>query len=214
MKNIKNIITPVLILFSIALFGQTENQAIEILDSFSAKALAAPSVSMNFDIRTEDQMDSSDNNSLSGSIILSKDSYRLELPDNIIWFNGTTVWSFLPAEKEVTINVADEEDDSFQNKPSKIFTEYKNAYKIRVIEEKPDYYIIDLYPEDINSELIRIRLSIGRPDLNLKSLEYKKKDGIVITLKVKDYNLTIKPDQNTFIYQSGLYKGVEVIDLR
>ncbi len=140
---------------------------------------------MKFNLVTLNQTDNT-NDSLAGSIILSKDKYKLDLPDNIVWFNGETSWSYLPAEKEVTITKADKKDNSFQNRPSLIFSMYKKGYKSRLIEEKSDSYIIDLYPEDIKSDLLRVRLTIGKPHLNLISLEYKKKDGIIITLRVRN----------------------------
>ena len=193
--------------------GQNDDAAIKILDRFSEKSLAAPSVSMKFELVTVNQMDNS-NESISGSIILSKNKYRLELPDNITWFNGETVWSYLIAEKELTINKADKKDNSFQNRPSTIFSMYKEGYKCRLIEDKPDLATIDLYPEDIKSEHLRVRLIIGKALLDLRSLEYKKRDGIVITLNVLNYDLKQKPEPNSFIYPQTAYKGVEVIDMR
>jgi outer membrane lipoprotein carrier protein len=193
--------------------GQNDQEAVKILDKFSANALGAPSVSMKFQLVTTDQMENT-NDTLTGSIILSKDKYQLNMTDNIVWFNGETSWSYLPAEKEVTITKADKEDNSFQNRPSAIFSMYKSGYKSRLIEERSDSYIIDLYPEDIKSDLLRVRLSIGKSLLNIKSLEYKKRDGIVITLNVLEYNLKLKPDPDTFIFQTGKFKGVEVIDMR
>lgn len=193
--------------------GQNEQEAVKILDKFSAKALAAPSVSMSFNLVKNDQIENS-TDTIKGSIILSRDKYWLDLKDNITWFNGETVWSYLPAEKEVTITKADKKDNSFQNRPSAIFSLYKKGYKNRLIEEKPESYIIDLYPEDIKSDLLRVRLSIGKSLLDLKSLEYKQRDGIVITIYVNDYNLKVKPEPETFNFQIGKYKGVEVIDMR
>lgn len=193
--------------------GQNDPAAVKILDRFSEKSLAAPSVSMKFELVTVNQMDNS-NESINGSIILSKNKYRLELPDNITWFNGETVWSYLIAEKEVTINKADKKDNSFQNRPSTIFSMYKEGYKCRLIEDKPDLATIDLYPEDIKSEHLRVRLIIGKALLDLKSLEYKKRDGIVITLNVLSYDLNQKPEPNSFIYPQSVYKGAEVIDMR
>ena len=73
----------------------------------------------------------------------------------LIILHGSTEkqsWSYLIAEKEVTINKADKKDNSFQNRPSAIFSMYKEGYKCRLIEDKPDLAIIDLYPEDIKSE--------------------------------------------------------------
>ena len=129
-------------------FSQSDKEAIRILDAFSAKAANAPSVAMKFNLVTVNQAEST-TDTLAGSVILSKDKYRLNLPDNIIFFNGETSWSFLPAEKEVTITKADKKDNSFQNKPSAIFSMYKSGYKSRLVEEKTTSYIIDLYPEDL-----------------------------------------------------------------
>jgi len=193
--------------------GQNDPEAIKILDKFSGNALGAPSVSIKFELVTSNLTDKT-NDTLTGSVILSKDKYKLDLPDNIIWFNGETSWSLLPAEKEVTITKADKKDNSFQSRPSMIFSIYKKDYKSRLIEERTDSYIIDLYPEDIKTEILRVRLTIGKTLLNLYSLEYKKRDGIIITLNVKDYNLKVKPESDTFVFKPEKYKDVEIIDMR
>ncbi len=201
------------ILLSLNVLAQNDQDAVKILDNFSANALNAPSVSMNFRLITINQIENK-NDTLSGSIILNKDKYKLDLPDNIVWFNGETSWSYLPAEKEVTITRADKKDNSFQNRPSAIFSMYKNGYKSRLIEESTESYIIDLYPEDIKTDLIRVRLSIGKSRMDLKSLEYKKRDGIVVTLKVSEYNLKLITEPDMFNFQPSKFKGVEVIDMR
>lgn len=193
--------------------AQNDPAAIKILDKFSENALSAPSVSMKFDLITVDQMEST-TDSTTGSIILSKDKYKLDLPENITWFDGETSWSLLTAEKEVTITKPDRKDNSFQSRPSLIFSMYKKGYKSRLIEEKADSYTIDLYPEDIKSDLLRVRLSIGKSLLNLRSLEYKKRDGIIITLVVREFNLKIKPAPDNFIFQAAKYKGVDINDMR
>jgi outer membrane lipoprotein-sorting protein len=202
-----------LILFPHYVIGQNDQEAIRILDKFSENAQKAPSVSIKFDLitknLTENKIDT-----LKGSVILNKDKYKLTLPDNIVWFNGETSWSYLPAEQEVTITKANRKDNTFQSRPSMIFTMYKKDYKSRLIEEKPDSYIIDLYPEDLKSDLMRVRLSIGKSLLNLISLEYKRKDGVESILHVLEYDLKLKPSTDTFIFQTDKYKGAEIIDMR
>lgn len=202
-----------LLLFEISTFAQNDPEAIRILDRFSALAIGAPSISMKFNLITSDQVEGTSNTN-SGSIILNKDKYRLDLADNIIWYNGETSWSFLPAEKEVTITKPDKNDDSFQIRPSALFSIYKKGYKSRLIDKKADSYIIDMYPEDINSDHIRIRLTIVNPSLDLKSAEYKYKNGVTVTLEVKSYDLKQKPDASAFVFSPSKYKGVEIIDMR
>ena len=193
--------------------SQNDEEAIKILDKFSALALGAPSVYMKFTMEAVDQVEGT-NNSSSGSVIFSRDKYRLNMPDNIIWFNGETSWSYLPAEKEVTLAKPDKKDNSFISRPSAIFSIYKKGYKVRLLEEKSSSYLIDLYPEDINSDHIRIRLSIGKPLLDLKSIEYKYKNGVTAILTVKEYDLKQQPDNSEFIFSPDKYKGVEIIDMR
>jgi outer membrane lipoprotein-sorting protein len=193
--------------------GQNDQEAIKILDKFSSRALAAPSVSMKFNLINTDLKENI-SDTISGSIILSKDKYYLDLQSNMIWFNGETSWSYLPAEKEVTVNNADRKDNSFQNRPSTIFSMYKKGYKNRLVEERPHSYILDMYPEEINSELQRVRLTIGKSLLDLKTLEYKRKDGVTVTLSVLQYDLSQRPDPDRFVFKQENYKGVEVIDMR
>ncbi|MCU0474068.1 MAG: outer membrane lipoprotein carrier protein LolA [Bacteroidales bacterium] len=201
------------IFFGLYASGQNDPQATVILDKFSAKATSAPSVSIKFVVITTDQTDNT-NDTLAGSVVLSKNSYKLDLPDNIVWFNGETSWSYLPAEQEVTITKPDKKDDSFQSHPASIFTMHRNGYKCRLIEERPDIYIIDLYPEEIRNELIRVRLSIAKSSLNLKSCEYKRRDGLAVTLVVKEYNIKLVPEPGMFIFSAEKYKDAEVIDMR
>lgn len=202
-----------ILLLSFQSAAQSDKEAVRILDAFSSRAVNSPSISMKFKLVTVNQMEST-TDTLPGSVILVKDKYKLELPDNIIFFNGETSWSYLPAEKEVTITKADKKDDSFQNRPSAIFSMYKKGYKCRLIDEKADSYIIDLYPEDIKNELLRIRLTIKKPQLDLINLEYKRRDGLISTLYVFDYDLKQKPTNETFIFQPDKFKDVEVVDMR
>lgn len=194
--------------------GQNDPKALKILDEFSAKALAAPSVFMKFSLITNDQLENT-SDTLSGSVIISKDKYKLDLPDNQIWFDGQTSWSYLPAEKEVTItNPSKKKDDTFQSKPSALFTAYKKGYKNRLVEENADECVIDLYPEDIKTDIVRIRLSIGKSLQDLKTVEYKNKEGLVYTLDIKEYSLNQKPDQSTFVFQTARFRGVDIVDMR
>ena len=198
---------------TINLSGQSDPQAIKILDKLSATALAAPSVSMKFSLITINQIEKI-NDTIGGSIIMAKDQYRLEFPDNITWFNGSATWNYLKAEKEVTITKPDKKDDSFLGRPSAIFTLYKKGYKTRFVEENDNSMIVDLYPEDIKSDLVRIRLAVGKSGSDLVGAEYKRKDGLIVYLVVNEYNLKIKQDPSTFAFNPQNYKGVEIIDMR
>jgi outer membrane lipoprotein carrier protein len=200
-------------LFSQSMAAQNDPEALKILDRFSDNALRAPSISMKFKLINTNLTDNT-KDTINGSVIINKDKYKLDLPDNTVWYNGETSWSYLTVEKEVTITKTDKKDNTFQSRPSLIFSMYKKGYKSRLIEDNQDSYIIDLYPEDIKSELMRIRLTIGKSLLNLISLEYKRKDGVINTLQINDFNLNVRTGSDTFVFQKEKFKDVEVIDMR
>jgi outer membrane lipoprotein-sorting protein len=202
-----------LVFIFLTAYPQNDREAVKILDRFSELALTAPSVSIKFDMETIDQAEGT-NATVSGSILLSKDKYILDIPDNTIWFNGETSWSYLPAEKEVTIAKPDKKDDSFLSKPSSVFSIYKKGYKLRLLEEKADSYLIDLYPETLDSDHVRIRINIAKTSLDLKSIEYRYKNGVTVILTVKEYDLKQNPDNSVFIFHPEKYKGVEINDMR
>jgi len=209
----KSIIGLSLVFTTLTAFTQNDPEALKILDRFSARAMSAPAVAMEFSLETVDQVEGT-NNTIKGSIIISKDRYRLDMTDNIIWFDGETSWSYLPAEKEVTIANRDRKDNSFLTKPSSVFSIYKKGYKTRLVEEKTDSYLIDLYPDALDCDHVRIRISINKPSSDLKGIEYKYKNGVTVFLTIKEYDLTQNPDNSAFVFQTEKYKGVEIIDMR
>jgi outer membrane lipoprotein-sorting protein len=168
---------------------------------------------MKFELITIDQMENT-NNSIDGYIVLNKDKYKLLLPDNTTWFNGSYSWNYLPNEKEVTITKPKTGDDTFLSKPSSLFTMYKKGYKTRLISENVNQSVIDLYPEDIKSDLVRIRLTISKPGMELINAEYKTKKGLVITLNINEYDLRTIHEASYFTFDPSTYKGVEIVDLR
>jgi outer membrane lipoprotein-sorting protein len=202
-----------LFLASYRLTAQDDPQAVKILDRFAETSRNAPSVSMKFRIITTDLAEDT-GDTINGSVIMRGDKFCLNLNDNITWYNGETAWNYLPAEKEVTITRPDKKDESFMSRPSTIFSIYKTGYKNRLIEEKSDSWLIDLYPTDLKSDLIRIRLLIGKPAMNLISAEYKKKDGLVANLYVDEFNLKQRADPSLFSFSPEKYRDIEIIDMR
>ncbi len=202
----------ILLLSSSVLIAQVDDIALSILDKFSTKALNANSVSMKFRLLVEDAVEETENNS-EGEIIIKGDTYKLSLPDNIVWFDGEAIFTLVPDVEEVTITEPNPEDEAFLSRPSLLFNMYKKGYKIKLIEERTDASIIDLYPEDLTMEYARIRLIVSK-DYTLKGAEYKRKDGITMNLTITEYNLKKNYKDSFFKFDEKQFKNIDVIDMR
>lgn len=212
-KMKKTGLVPLLTLLALTAFSQKDPEAIKILSEFSRKATSAPSVSIGFEILAYDAKEDQET-TLEGNAVISGDSYMVTLPDNIIRTDGKVVWNYMPAVKEVTVTEPDPTDGSFISKPSLLFSMHEKGYKVRLLEQNAKEWIIDLYPEDITVNIVRIRLTIGKTLYDLKSAEYRTKDGMTLTLTASSYDLTFRPPAGYFTFNPADHKAVEVIDMR
>lgn len=200
-------------MFALAAAAQKDPEAVRVLTELSKKATSAPSVKIDFTVITNDSREG-DITTLDGSAVIAGDRYRITLPENEIWADGKAVWSYLPDIGEVTITEPDPYDDSFMTKPSLLFTMYEEGYKVRLLEQNATEWIIDLYPEEIENNLVRIRLRIGRAGYILRSAEYRTKEGITVTLTADSYDLSFRPPAGYFTFDPADHKGVDIIDMR
>ena len=203
----------VLLLAAVAAFSQKDPEAVKVLSEFSKKAVSAPSVKIDFDILAYDAQEDEETE-MSGTVVIKGDSYMLTLPDNLIRTDGRAVWNYMPEANEVTITEPDPSDESFISKPSLLFAMHEKGYKVRLLEQNAKEWIIDLYPEDINVNLVHIRLTIGKTLYDLRSAEYRTKDGMTLTLTATTYDLTFRPPAGYFTFNAADHKGVDVIDMR
>ena len=202
-----------LLLAAVAAFSQKDPEAVKVLSEFSKRAASAPSVKIDFDIVAYDAQEDQETE-LGGTAVIKGDSYMLTLPDNLIRTDGKAVWNYMPEVNEVTITAPDPSDVSFISKPSLLFTMHEKGFKVRLLEQNAREWIIDLYPEDISTGLVRIRLAIGKSLYDLRSAEYKTREGITLTLTASGYDLTFRPPTGYFTFNPADHKGVEVIDMR
>jgi outer membrane lipoprotein carrier protein len=198
---------------TLPLSAQKDPEAVRVLEEFSRKAASAPSVKIDFTVDANDTREG-DITTVSGSAVISGDSYRVTTDDNVILSDGKAVWNYLPDVNEVTITEPDPDEGSFMAKPSLLFSMYEKGYKVRLLEQNATEWVIDLYPEDINVSLVRIRLKIGKTLYDLRTAEYRTKDGMNVTLAADKYDLTFRPAPGYFTFNPSDYKGVEVIDMR
>jgi len=200
-------------MLSCSLSAQKDPVAAKILDRFSDAALSAPAIHMKFSFRVHDKIEDTIQES-DGQVVIRDNMYMLELPDNIIWYDGASTWTLAPEVKEVTVTVPDPEDNAFLTSPSSLFDMYKEDFKYRLLEESPEGSVIDLYPEyPSGADFSIIRLVIDKQN-RLISAEYRRKDGIDLYVDINEYNLEETYPTGFFIFDPSKYPDVDIIDMR
>ena len=198
-------------------YAQDDSQAKQILDDLSKATKAYEPIKAEFDFILENTQENL-KDTKSGTIYFKGKKYRLELPEMVLYFNGETLWSYLPGAAEVNISTPDPEDDSFLNDPSRIFQDFDKDFKYKLVKEFTERGInmkeIDLVPKDLNMDFFRIKLLINSDKKQLKSAKYFSKDGNTYTITLKKFEVRQNVTDSDFTFQTKAHPDVEVIDLR
>ena len=206
------LISALLSLYSIA-GAQEDPAARAILDRFSSAALSAPAVSMTFTLVIHDKIEQT-TQEMKGEVVISGNMYKLELPDNLIWFDGNSIWTLAPEVKEVTVTLPDPDDNDFFSSPSSLFDMYRENFKFRLEGETQEGSVIGLFPQDpADTGFSMIKLVIDKQN-RLTYVEYRRKDGIDMKLDIQKYVLDKNYPPSFFKYDPGKYPDVDIIDMR
>ena len=213
----KLIITSIIILgFSFAQ-AQQDPEAKKVLDKLSEKTKSHKVISTDFKVTFKSVKDNIENSS-EGTLVIKGDKYRLNFMNTEAFYDGKTLWNYLPEVNEVNITEPEPDDEDIFNNPRRLFTIYEDDYKYQLIgtlsENGSEYAVVDLYPIDIDQDYSRIRLQINTDDYHLSSATVFGKDGSNYTIVINNYKTNGKFEDSYFIFDKNKYPDVEIVDMR
>ncbi len=198
-----------------AAMAQYDQKALDILDAMSAKYKKIPSYSAKFSSSLINETDGI-NEEFTGKIVVKGEKYMLEMEEQVVINNGTTVWTYLPDANEVNIDNYDPDEDEIT--PSKIYDVYKSGYKYILLGSEMigsvSHSVIDLVPNDRDSQFFKIKLYISEKDSSLKNWTMFDRSGSKYKYAIKDFNTDGAYKDSMFTFDASKYPGVEIVDLR
>ncbi|MBB6327073.1 outer membrane lipoprotein-sorting protein [Algoriphagus iocasae] len=208
-------------LFLVAIFNfdataQKDPKAKAVLDGMSQKYQSMKGFTASFDYTYSDQAGTSDRQS--GDISVKGNQYRLKLPDQEIFNDGKTVWTFIetPSYKEVTINDVSQMEGELT--PTNIYKMYESGFNYKLLADKTfqgkQANVVELDAEKSNAPFQKVKLMIDKNTKDLLGWEMFDGQGGSFSYAFKN----LKPDPSIpdshFVFDTKKHAGVEVIDLR
>jgi outer membrane lipoprotein carrier protein len=211
-------------LLSLVLTGWSqENQitqdpaAREILDKVSAKTKSMKSIQAVFELVIEDRKENTKNTS-TGNLVIKQNKYKINSEGSTIYYNGTTMWTYMSKNNEVTITEPDNKSGDFMSNPAVFFTSYNRDFKYRYVRETTvngsRCHEIDLFPKNLDQPYSRIKIFIGVKSELPEIISSIGKDGVDYTIYLKNMALDSEIADATFTFDMAKYKKVEVVDMR
>jgi outer membrane lipoprotein carrier protein len=211
-------------LLSLVLTGWSqENQitqdpaAREILDKVSAKTKSMKSIQADFELVIEDRKEKTKNTS-TGNLVIKQNKYKINSEGSTIYYNGTTMWTYMSKNNEVTITEPDNKSGDFMSNPAVFFTSYNRDFKYRYVRETTvngsRCHEIDLFPKNLDQPYSRIKIFIDVKSELPEIISSIGKDGVDYTIYLKNMALDSEIADATFTFDMAKYKKVEVVDMR
>ena len=219
---IKILLFPMLMLIAFSSFAQTayigksDPDAKKILDDVSAKFKTYKSVVSHFTLKIENSAGKA-LGTKSGIINMEGSKYRISVPGQEIYSDGTNIWTYDKSANEVQITQFDPSTNSIT--PQKMFTNFYDKdflYKLNGEVKKGNKTLeeIELTPVDKTKSFFKVLVDIDKSAKSIVSSEVFQKTGdrYLYTITSMKTNTSI-PD-GLFVFNSKDYPKVEVIDLR
>jgi len=214
MRIVSNVVITIL-LCSGHVSGQYDPKAKKVLDGMSDTYHNISSFTANIIYSMQNEEDDIDD-SFEGKIGVKQDKFRLIAEDQEIIINDGNIWTYLSEENELSIDTYNPDDDDVT--PSNIYTLYMKGYKYILYSEEPlngiIHYVVDMSPEDKESEYFRIRLYINKSNSYLKKFILYAKSGNRYGYEINNFNPKANLSDQYFVFDEENHKDVEVIDLR
>ena len=190
-----------------------ENTATDILNKISKKTESYKDITAEFSYiySKEDKEEV-----LTGVIYIKEEKYKLEMSDNLYVFNnGNTIWYVMEDLKE--IQIVNNDDESSELSPSKIFTIYETGYNHQYIEEirtkNKTLHHINLTPDNEGS-IKNIKIYVDADKLEIETLIIYDLEGGITKYIISEFIADSNIDNKIFNLNIEDYKNMEIIDLR
>lgn len=204
-----------LCLFAFALASQAQN-ARAILDKAYETYNKAGGITTNFTLDTKDSK-TQNVYSYNGKAYMKGNKFKIEIPDAITWFDGTTQWVYVKDTEEV--NISNPTGEELQGiSPSALFSIYKTGFNLVYKGEKrwngKTVAEIEMTPQKKNADIRKINVLIDKATNIFLQITMTDKAGLQNILSIKNYQTGANLSDTIFIFNKKDYPRADLIDLR
>ncbi len=197
--------------------AQQDPKAREILDAMSNTYKGIPSFQADLAYTMTNKVEGI-NESFKGKISVKGDMYRLEMQDQQIYNDGTTVWTYLPNLDEPEVTIDNNNPEGGDITPSSIFNIYKEGYKYLYLNTitvgGKRYDVVDLVPNDKDAQYFKVRIEIGANDRLLRKFTLFDREGSEYSYLISNFKSNVNLPDSYFKFDTSGLSEDQIIDIR
>ncbi|RRO25631.1 LolA family protein [Flavobacteriaceae bacterium 14752] len=190
---------------------KAEKLANEVLD----KVKSYDNISINFSYTLENISEQLKEETR-GEVYVEGNKYRLNLMGTTQIFDGSKLYTIIPADEEINISSVNSQDDTTIT-PSKMLTFFEDGYlykwDIQQNQNGREIQYIKLIPIDSNAEYKNILLGVDKYTKNISNLIYSMNNGTRTEIKISSFKPNEPLSENIFKFDKSKYPGYYINEL-
>lgn len=196
--------------------GKSDPEAKKVLDAVSAKFKTFKSVKASFTLKIENAAGKVQGTK-TGTVLMKGMKYRVSITGQDIFCDGTTIWTYDMAAKEVQVATLDNSSGSIT--PQKLFTNFYDKDFLFLLNEDvkrngKTYQVVELTPLDKTKPFFKVVLEVDKATKVIMSTRVFEKNGNRYLYAINNMSTSSVIADDSFVFSAKKYPGVEVIDLR
>jgi outer membrane lipoprotein-sorting protein len=143
--------------------------------------------------------------------------YRVSITGQDIFCDGSTIWTYDMAAKEVQVATLDNSSGSIT--PQKLFTNFYDKDFLFLLNEDvkrngKTFQVVELTPLDKTKPFFKVVLEVDKATKVIMSTRVFEKNGNRYLYAINNMATSSAIPDDSFVFNTKKYPGVEVIDLR
>ena len=196
--------------------GKSDPEAKKVLDAVSAKFKTFKSVKATFTLKIENAAGKVQGTK-TGTVLMKGLKYRVSITGQDIFCDGSTIWTYDMAAKEVQVATLDNSSGSIT--PQKLFTNFYDKDFLFLLNEDvkrngKTFQVVELTPLDKTKPFFKVVLEVDKATKVIMSTRVFEKNGNLYLYAINNMATSSAIPDDSFVFNTKKYPGVEVIDLR
>lgn len=179
-----------------------------MLDKAATKLESAPSVKATYSLSVKGH-----SAEVNGSLLMASDRFTASAGDITTWYDGTTQWTYVPANNEVTV-IEPSPEELLQSNPLAIIRSLRSGYSASVVKSAPGTRSIRLVSTAKGSEFKQVTVTLTASTLLPSAIKATMADGNEMNIRISSISLGGAVSPATFKYDKTKHGKVRVNDMR
>lgn len=187
-----------------------QSHAEKYIDKVIAQIEKAPGIEANFKIESLNRKGIL----MEGTIKIEGKKFYIETADLITWYDGKTMWSYIPGVEEVNITEPTAQEIAEIN-PMLILGSYIDSFRIKEQpSKKREERIFTLTPTKRNLRFNEITLTIATANMAPVLFQVIDRNNNTTNVTIEQFDKDITHPQSTFTFVHRNYPRATIVDLR